>query len=325
MKKHRFLFLAMIMCVIVALREIYSLCVYFYDIAVARGNKTFFAKICDLSRETDITLSNKKTEEKNVDKWILQTPKKFYTILSEDKLFLFASCYIHKKPTDKTAVIIHGYGGKGELMYYAAKAFYEKGFNVVVPDCRGHGKSQGSYIGMGWHDRKDIALWCDKIINANNNAEIVLYGVSMGGAAVMMASGESLPENVKCIVEDCGYTSVYDEFKYQLKKLFSISKIFPVDIILNFVSVVCKFKSGYSFKEADAVSQVKKCKKPILFIHGKNDDFVPCEMVYRLYNSAKCEKELFIVDNAGHGVSVFADKNRYWEKVFGFIKKHMDF
>ncbi len=54
------------------------------------------------------------------------------------------------------------------------------------------------------------------------NAEIALFGVSMGGATAMMTSGEDLPSNVKVIIEDCGYSTVIDEFTYQLKDLFHL-------------------------------------------------------------------------------------------------------
>ena len=98
-------------------------------------------------------------------------------------------------------------------MQKAARHFSELGYTVVTPDNRAHGESDGSYIGMGWLDRLDLLLWIDQIISEDPLAEIVLYGVSMGGAAVMMTAGEALPSAVKAIIEDCGYTSVYDMFK----------------------------------------------------------------------------------------------------------------
>ena len=77
---------------------------------------------------------------------------------------------------------------------------------------------------MGWDDRKDMLLWIAKIIQKGPQAEIVLLGVSMGGATVMNTSGEKLPSNVKAIVEDCGFTSTVDAFAYQLKQLYGLPK-----------------------------------------------------------------------------------------------------
>ena len=111
---------------------------------------------------------------------------------------------------------VHGYTSEGINMSSYAKNYYDIGYNVLIPDLRSHGLSEGDYIGMGWDDRLDIIDWINTILEYNPNAEIVLHGVSMGAATVSMVSGEDLPSNVKAIVADCGYTSVWDEFAYQL-------------------------------------------------------------------------------------------------------------
>ncbi|MEC2597045.1 alpha/beta hydrolase, partial [Bacillus cereus] len=95
-------------------------------------------------------------------------------------------------------------------------------------------------VGMGWHDRKDVLIWIQQILKKDPNAEIALFGVSMGGATVMMTSGEDLPSNVKVIIEDCGYSTVIDEFTYQLKDLFHLPK-FPV---MNAANTVTKLRAG---------------------------------------------------------------------------------
>ena len=73
---------------------------------------------------------------------------------------------------------------------------------------------------MGWHDRLDILKWIDFLTEEEPGCRIILYGVSMGGAAVMMAAGEELPDNVKIIVEDCGYSSVKEEMAHEARYLF---------------------------------------------------------------------------------------------------------
>ncbi len=83
-----------------------------------------------------------------------------------------------------------------------------------MPDLRGHGQSEGNYIGMGWDERLDIVDLTKYIINNYANTEIVLFGVSIGVATVMTTSGEKLPSNVKAIIEDCGYTSAWSQFAY---------------------------------------------------------------------------------------------------------------
>lgn len=108
---------------------------------------------------------------------------------------------------------------------------------------------------------------------------------------------EDLPPQVKAIIEDCGYTSVDAQLSYQLSRMYHLPS-FP---LLNTTSLVTKLKAGYSFSEASALEQIKKNKLPILFIHGAEDWFVPVSMVYELYEACPSEKELYIVEGAGHG------------------------
>lgn len=152
-----------------------------------------------------------------------------------------------------------------------ALAFYQAGFNLLLPDARGHGKSQGTYVGMGWHDRLDIKEWICWLVRQYPDSEIVLYGVSMGAAAVMMAAGEKLPSNVKAAVEDCGYTSAWSVLSYQMKSQFHLPA-FPFLYCADFVT---RIRAGYGMKEADALKCVAGTRLPMFFIHGTEDQF-PC-------------------------------------------------
>lgn len=100
---------------------------------------------------------------------------------SRDGLKLHAYSIINETPTNNWVVIAHGYGGSGATMNATAKRFYETGFNILLPDARGHGESEGDYIGMGWPDRLDVVDWLNRLVGQYGNIEIVLYGVSMGG------------------------------------------------------------------------------------------------------------------------------------------------
>jgi fermentation-respiration switch protein FrsA (DUF1100 family) len=137
----------------------------------------------------------------------------------------------------------------------------------------------------------------------------------MGGATVMMTSGENLPDNIKAIIDDCGYTSVWDEFTDEAKYLFNIPQ-FP---ILYTASAISNIRAGYTFQEASAIEQVKKTKIPIFFIHGSEDNFVNTNMVYRLYEACPTQKDIYVVEGAGHGQSLYLDPDLYFEKVFNFI------
>ncbi len=121
--------------------------------------------------------------------------------------------YVLTQPdSNKWVITVHGYGSEGIKMSSYSQNFYNMGYNVIMPDLRGHGNSEGDYIGMGWDERLDIIDIINHIVELDPDSEIVLFGVSMGAATVMNTSGEILPSNVKAIIEDCGYTSTWDEF-----------------------------------------------------------------------------------------------------------------
>ena len=209
------------------------------------------------------------------------------------------------------AIICHGYGGRAECMRHRGKSFYDLGFNILMPNARAHGDSAGDWIGMGWPERKDIIGWIYEIIRRDKDAQILLYGESMGAATVMMTAGEQLPPQVKLAIEDCGYTSVWDQAKAAVKDLYAGA----MGVFIPAVSLASKVKFGYSFREASALNQIRRCKIPVLFIHGEADALVPCAMVYRLYAAANCDKQLLTVPGAGHCLSASVAPKLYWSAV----------
>ena len=296
---------------------------YFFNYALVRQEGIVTAASVDenapQSEELDVEKINKEKSKKEVNKWLKTVKTDEATVKSDDGLKLWGKIYLQDNKSDKWAIIAHGYTSSHEDMQPIALNFYNQGYNVLTPDMRAHGNSEGQYIGMGWLDRKDMLKWIDYVISLDKNAQIALYGESMGGATVMMTSGEDLPSNVKAIVEDCGYTSVLEMFKKELNERFGL-KPFP---ILNAAEMVTQLRAKYNFTEASALEQVKKSKTPMLFTHGGNDTYVPTKMVYELYEVANVEKDMLIIDGAAHGAAPDVDPETYYEKVFSFLDKYI--
>ena len=187
----------------------------------------------------------------------------------------------------------------------------------MIPSMRASNESDGEYIGMGWLDKEDLKCWINLIIEQNKNAQIVLHGSSMGAATVLMASGDNLPNNVKAIIEDSGYTSVWDIFASEAKARFNL----PTFPVLNMFEIVANIRAKYDIKEASALEQVKKATIPILFIHGDRDDFVPEYMCEELYKATKTKKEKLIIKEAGHTESRYKEPETYYNKIFEFLDK----
>lgn len=290
---------------------------YFYNVAIARRPKEFLATSPDLVVNDSGELATFDTS------WMDQHVFEDIEMKSHDGLLLHGYYLSAPRPTKKTAILAHGYTGsaKGDMGAFAKLYHDIFGYNVLMPDDRGHGESEGKYIGFGWPDRLDYLKWIHYVLQrVGEDAHIVLHGVSMGGATVLMTGGEALPAQVKCIVSDCAYTSVKDIISYQGRRLYKLPP-FP---LVYLVSLVCKIRAGYFFGEASALQQVKKTTIPVLFIHGAEDTFVPVTMLQPLYEACNSYKEQFIVPGAGHGLAYSADVSGYRKTVGAFLQKFMD-
>ena len=216
---------------------------------------------------------------------------------------------------NRYVILLHGYASDSSEMYEYAENYIAEGYNVLLPDLRAHGESGGAYTGMGWIDRLDLLQWIDRILQERPDAEIVLHGVSMGAAALLMCTGETLPDNVLAAVSDCAYTSAWDILCYQLEENLSL----PTKLIAPGASLLTRLQAGYFWGEASALEAVRHSRTPTLFIHGSADRFVPTEMVYRLYQAASCPKRLYIADGAAHAQAA-AISRQYWIEIFTFLQ-----
>ncbi|MBO4395662.1 MAG: alpha/beta hydrolase [Eubacterium sp.] len=239
---------------------------------------------------------------------------------SEDGLLLKGR-FVKKEGSHTYALCCHGYKNhRMQDISNQAKHFYDLGHNVFAGNARGHGRSEGRYIGMGCKERRDIVGWINMIVKMDPKAKIFLYGVSMGGATVMTTSGEKLPDNVKCAIEDCGFSSIWDEFSMHLSEGFGVP-VFPVMYICN---VICKAKYGFEFRHHSAVEQVKKTNLPFLFIHGDADTFVPYRMMKPVFEACASEfKKSVTINGAGHAESHLVDPKTYWREVDAWLEKYL--
>lgn len=254
------------------------------------------------------------------EKWLRSSNKKDIYLTSGDGLFLHGILLANEEiKTDKWVIAVHGYDGRADYMTVYGRKFLEMGYNVLMPDLRGFGLSEGKEIAMGQLEKYDILNWINKLIDEYNAGDIVLFGISMGAATVMLTSGEALPENVKCVIEDAGYSSVKEEFEHNIKKIVHISP-YPT---LWIIDMITRLRRKWSvLKDADCVRAVKQNKLPIMFIHGSCDDFVPFEMQDKLYEASGSRiKEKLVVYGARHIESVSVDNELYWRRISEFLDR----
>ena len=217
-----------------------------------------------------------------------------------------------------TAIVIHGWTDNHLSFMCLARMYRDSlNYNVFVPDLFYHGLSEGDHTQMGWFDRLDVENMIPMAHDIFPGDFMVLHGVSMGAATTMMVSGDSTPDYVKAFVEDCGYSSVWNQFANNLKTDFHL----PTFPVLNSASYVCGKKYGWDFKQASSVDQLKKNTKPMLFIHGENDYFVPTAHVYSNYEATQGYKELWRAPGSAHARSYLDHPAEYTAHVRAFLNK----
>lgn len=288
---------------------------YLYDMVIARGTKTFLQdnKDLEVSEET-----MQEFTEGDWKDWVKAQDFEEWTMTSADEIPL-KGYYLSHEDAKKIAIFGHGYLGHGKQMGIYAQYYYEKlGYDIFMPDFRGHGQSGGDYYGFGWPDRLDLIDWLNKIIaEKGDDVEIVMHGLSMGASSILMAAGEdALPSQVKAIISDSAYTSVDDLFGYQMKRMYHAPR-FP---ILPTLSMITELRAGYNLYEASALKQVEKADLPILFIAGDADTFVPAPMTKELYEAAS-HAELHYFSGANHGESIAMYREEYLKLVKDFLEK----
>ncbi|SHG70095.1 alpha/beta hydrolase [Ornithinibacillus halophilus] len=317
MKQRRWLKISIALIIVLIVIDIVA-GVFFYNLAIQRGQKDFLNDNADL--EVSAEAMNTFTKG-GWRQWVREQDFEELEVTSFDDLKLQGYLLEAEKPTNKLVIMAHGYLGNGSQMGLYGQYYYEElGYHFFTADARGHGSSEGDYYGFGWHDRLDYLKWIDLLINKlGPDTEIVLHGLSMGAATVLMTSGEELPENVKVVVADSPYTSVKDLFSYQITRMFHLPP-FPV---LDTTSLVSKIRAGYSFTEATALEQVKQVDLPILYIHGDADTFVPTEMTTELYENTP-NAEMVTFENANHGEAFAISEEKYIEVLTTFLDKHFD-
>ncbi len=251
----------------------------------------------------------------------LEIPYKEAVVTSYDGLRLFGKCYIASADAP-WLIMLHGYRSGAERDFCGGLKFgIDSGFNVLLVDQRAHGKSEGKCLTFGIKERYDCLTWINYVISqAGGSCKIALYGMSMGAATVLMAAGSGLPKNVACIVADCGYTSPKAIIKKVIREMHY--PVFPTYALVRLGGMLF---GGFDIEEYSAVQAMEKCDIPVLFIHGDDDRFVPCDMGRENHRHCRAEgKKLLIVPNAGHGMSYMSDKRAYLGTVSEFLKSALE-
>lgn len=218
----------------------------------------------------------------------------------------------------KTIILFHGYRSRAFRDFSCVGDYYKGlGFNLLFVDQRAHGGSEGQFITFGVKERLDCVRWAE-YVDRRIGGEIILDGLSMGATTVLMAAGEKLPESVKGIIADCGFTSP----KEIMLKVMEEDLRIRCRPLFRLVALMVKLRARFDVGEYSTIEAMKKNCLPILFIHGTDDKFVPCEMTKTAYEACTSEKSLVLIEGAGHGTSYLKEPETCKAALNDFLEKY---
>ncbi len=240
-------------------------------------------------------------------------------IISHDGLRLVGH-YFPCENAKRLLICFHGWRSSWHGDFAAVTQFWrEQGCAFLLTEQRAQGASEGEVMGFGLLERFDCLSWANYAMERFGSLlPTYLVGVSMGASGVMMAAGFDLPENIRGIMADCGYTSPGAIWKHVAERNLHIPYDGPAAF---FAEKLCQKKIGMGPESYSCPEALSKSRVPLLFIHGTGDSFVPVEMTYENYRACASPKRMVIAKGAGHGQSFLVDKAQYREKVLAYWKE----
>lgn len=247
----------------------------------------------------------------------------YYNYLPKEEIILKSTygynirgLFIPNGNSKKCIIICHGITANLNYSVKYIKPFYSRGYSIFIYDHRNHGLSGGNYTSMGYYEKYDLKTCVDFIFNKlGADTTLGVLGESMGAGTVLQYC--AIDNRASFCIEDCGYSDVFDLFKYRLKEDYKIN--FPP--LMYMANLMMKIKYGWTFKAASPIKYIKDIEIPILFIHGDKDDYVPTYMVYDLYNAkSKGFKDIYVAKNAKHAEAFLIDPVKYDEVIDNFLK-----
>lgn len=240
------------------------------------------------------------------------------TIISKDGKKLRAELYENGQ-TERFIILVHGYHSYPAYDFGTIAHFYlALGYGVMLVTQRSHEDSEGMLITYGAKESDDVRLWAEKLSATYPKSRIILHGISMGGATVMLATEKKLPSNVTAVINDCGYTTPFEEICHVAKTSMHLPAF-----TIRMANVWSVILTGVSLRKPSVTRAGARCLLPKLYIHGEEDSFVPYEMGVRNYEAAAEPKRFLSVKGAGHALSFFTDEKLVSEEIARFAKENL--
>ncbi|MBR2759885.1 MAG: alpha/beta hydrolase [Solobacterium sp.] len=296
-----------------------ALAYWFFRFAISRKGETLPGR-GDQEKDAEEKRIWKQYWQKHVrqKEWLASRPLEEVSVRSEEG-YLLKGSYFPCADAERIVLCAHGYRGNPIEDFSAIAGWlHEHGSDLLLIDQRATNRSEGNFITFGAKEKTDVKRWCDWLEKRNEKQlPVYLYGVSMGASTVLLASGLELPDGVKGIIADCGYSSIRSTFEDRVRESFHL---FPYPL-MYFMEYWCRKIAGFTLEEGDVGRALETNTLPVLFLHGEEDHFVKPENTLRNFEACKADKKLVIVPGASHLISSIVNPNLYTENLKEFFER----
>jgi pimeloyl-ACP methyl ester carboxylesterase len=235
-------------------------------------------------------------------------------VIPETNGIKLGAWYCPGPPTNPLIILFHGYAGDKAGMIPEARAFLEMDCSVMLVDFRGSGDSSESSTTVGYYEAEDVAAAADFARSLSPHSKTILYGGSMGAAAVLRAVAHCGVQPDAIIVE-----AVFDEMFNTVRHRFESMGVpsFPAAQLLVFWGGV---QAGFNGFAHNPVQYAASVRCPILFLHGTADPRARLEDAHRVFAAVPAPKSFTVFPNLGHEAAITAFPVEWKQTVSQFLK-----
>lgn len=221
----------------------------------------------------------------------------------------------HHRAAEKRGVVVvaHGIHNSRGGMLTRARLLREAGFSTLLFDLQAHGESPGEIITMGWLEQHDVRAAVEFTRAAHPDEPIAVIGVSLGGAAAILAG----PLQIQALVVESVFPRMDRAILNRTPESFGIFRPLATQALL------CQFplRLGCSASDLNPIEHISRAGCPVLVASGGADSHTTEAETRELFAAALEPKRLWIAPDAAHVDLSEASPADYREEVCTFLMK----
>jgi fermentation-respiration switch protein FrsA (DUF1100 family) len=220
--------------------------------------------------------------------------------------------WFNRGTRDPGIVLLHGIRSNRTSLIERAKFLRKEGYSVLLFDMQAHGENEGDYISFGFLEARDVEAAVTFLRETKKIARVGIIGLSLGGAAALLADGAG----ADAIVVEAVYSSIEAAIANRLQLRFG-----PLGKYLTpLFSYQLNLRLGIPASKLSPIEHLGTIRVPIFFIAGAKDQRTSVENSRALFARANDPKSLWIVEDAAHQDFYRKDPAQYEKRVLEFLR-----